>query len=77
VHFYFSLAAARQHSLFVVAGIPFLHALEGLITDRTILVTVMHANNETGTIQPVAEIAKICRKHKVLFHTDAAWSVEI
>jgi cysteine desulfurase len=37
----------------------------------------MHANNETGTIQPVAEIAKICRKHKVLFHTDAAWSVEI
>ncbi|GAB6179644.1 hypothetical protein JCM14036_09630 [Desulfotomaculum defluvii] len=50
-------------------------ALEELLTERTILVTVMHANNETGTIQPIADLAKICRKHKVLFHTDAAQSV--
>jgi cysteine desulfurase len=49
--------------------------LEDLITDRTILVTVMHANNETGTIQPIKEIAKICRDHNVLIHTDASQSV--
>lgn len=49
--------------------------LEKLITNRTILVTIMHANNETGTIQPIEELANICRKHKVLFHTDAAQSV--
>jgi cysteine desulfurase len=38
----------------------------------TILVSVMAANNETGTLQPVAELGSICRAHKVLFHTDAA-----
>ncbi|NVL91589.1 MAG: cysteine desulfurase [Desulfobacterales bacterium] len=41
----------------------------------TILITVMHANNETGTIQPLAEISSIAREHGVLFHTDAAQSV--
>ena len=41
------------------------------ITKSTKLVSIMHANNEIGTIQPVAEIGKICREHKVLFHTDA------
>ncbi|MBI5723613.1 MAG: cysteine desulfurase [Planctomycetes bacterium] len=45
------------------------------ITDRTILVTVMHANNETGTIQPIREIASIARQRGVVFHTDAAQSV--
>lgn len=45
------------------------------ITDRTILVTVMHANNEVGTIQPIAEIARIARERNILFHTDAAQSV--
>ncbi len=45
------------------------------ITPRTILVSVMHANNEVGTLQPVAEIARITREHGVLFHTDAAQSV--
>ncbi|PIP16772.1 MAG: cysteine desulfurase NifS [bacterium (Candidatus Ratteibacteria) CG23_combo_of_CG06-09_8_20_14_all_48_7] len=41
------------------------------INDRTILVTIMHANNEIGTIQPIKEIGKICREKGVLFHTDA------
>lgn len=45
------------------------------LTDTTILVTIMHANNETGTIQPIRAIADICRKAGVLFHTDAAQSV--
>lgn len=44
------------------------------INPNTVLVTVMHANNETGTIQPVAEIARVCRDHGVLLHTDAAQS---
>ena len=45
------------------------------ITDQTILITVMHANNEVGTIQPIADISRIAREHAVLFHTDAAQSV--
>ncbi len=48
--------------------------LEGLITAGTILVSVMHANNEVGTIQPIAELSAITRKHGILFHTDAAQS---
>ncbi len=44
------------------------------ITEETVLVTIMHANNEIGTIQPIAEIAKICRERKVTFHTDAVAS---
>lgn len=42
------------------------------INQSTVLVSVMHANNEIGTIQPVEEIGKICREKNVLFHTDAA-----
>jgi cysteine desulfurase len=45
------------------------------ITPRTILVSVMHANNEVGTIEPVAQIARIAHEHGVLMHTDAAQSV--
>jgi cysteine desulfurase len=45
------------------------------IMPRTILISVMHANNEVGTIQPIAEIAQIARRHGVLFHTDAAQSI--
>ncbi len=41
------------------------------ITDETCLVTIMYANNEIGTIQPIAEIGQVCRERKVLFHTDA------
>jgi cysteine desulfurase len=47
------------------------------ITAETILVTIMHSNNETGTIQPIEEIAKITRQKKVIFHTDAVDSVGI
>src|ERR1700746_3520087 len=45
------------------------------LTPRTMLISVMHANNEVGTLQPISEIARIARKHGVLFHTDAAQSV--
>ncbi len=44
------------------------------ITEKTILVTIMHANNEVGTIQPIQEISKITREHGVIFHTDAVQS---
>jgi cysteine desulfurase len=47
------------------------------ITDETILVSVMHSNNETGTVQPLAEIGKITREKKVIFHTDAVDSVGV
>ena len=45
------------------------------ITDRTILISIMHANNEVGTVQPIAEISRIVRERGILFHTDAAQSV--
>jgi cysteine desulfurase len=45
------------------------------ITPRTILISVMHANNEVGTIEPIEEIGVIAREHGVRFHTDAAQSV--
>ena len=47
------------------------------ITDETILVSIMHSNNETGTIQPIGNIGKITREKKVIFHTDAADSAGI
>ena len=49
--------------------------VEAAITDKTALVTIMYANNEIGTIQPIAEIGKICREKKVLFHTDAVQAI--
>jgi len=45
--------------------------VENAIKDTTALVSIMYANNEIGTIQPIPEIGKICREHKVIFHTDA------
>ena len=45
--------------------------VEKAITPETILISVMFANNEIGTIEPIAEIGKIAKAHHVLFHTDA------
>jgi len=50
-------------------------ALESAITDDTALVSIMHANNEIGTIQPIARLAAIARRSGALFHTDAVQSV--
>ncbi len=49
--------------------------LEDAIREDTCLVTVMTANNEIGTIQPIAELAAVCRAHNVVFHTDAVQAV--
>ena len=49
--------------------------LEAAITEETGLVTIMYANNEIGTLQPIPEIGAICKKHGVLFHTDAVQAV--
>jgi cysteine desulfurase len=49
--------------------------VEKAVRPDTVLITIMHANNEVGTIQPVKEIGEIAKKHGVLFHTDAAQSV--
>ena len=49
--------------------------VEQAITPQTILISIMHANNEIGTIQPIKEIAEIARRQQIAFHTDAAQSV--
>ena len=49
--------------------------VEKAIREDTALVTIMYANNEIGTVQPIAEIGAICKKHGVLFHTDAVQAV--
>jgi cysteine desulfurase len=51
--------------------------VEKAITDETVLVTIMHSNNEIGTIQPIEEIAQITREKKVVFHSDAVDSVGV
>jgi len=56
-------------------GMVSVSAVEAAVTARTILITIMHANNEVGTIQPIAEIARIAKAHGILLHTDAAQSV--
>jgi len=56
-------------------GLIDLAELEKAITDKTILITIMYGNNETGVIQPIREISKIARKHGVLFFTDATQAV--
>ncbi len=57
------------------SGLVDIERLSGSITRETVLISVMFANNEIGTIAPVAEIGKLARKHGVLFHTDAAQAV--
>ena len=56
-------------------GVLKLEELKNSIREDTILITVMHANNETGAIQPIEEIAKIANKNKILFHVDAVQSM--
>jgi cysteine desulfurase len=52
-------------------GLISLDALRKAITKKTILISIMHANNEIGTIEPIKEVGKICREKNILFHTDA------
>ncbi|MBF0379454.1 MAG: cysteine desulfurase [Magnetococcales bacterium] len=56
-------------------GVVDLDSLEAAITPDTCLISIMHANNETGVVQPVADIANICRHRDVLFHSDTVQSV--
>ena len=56
------------------SGLVDLETLKKAINPKTILVSVMHANNEIGTIEPVEEIGRICKKHDVYFHSDACQS---
>ncbi len=51
-----------------------LDQLKNSIRKDTILISVMHANNEIGTIQPIEQIAELCKKHDIIFHTDAVQS---
>ncbi len=55
-------------------GIVDIAALKEAINPKTILVSVMHANNEIGTIQPIEEIGRICKNHNIYFHSDACQS---
>lgn len=50
-------------------------AVEAAITEETVLISVMTANNEIGTIEPIKEIAQIAREHKIIFHTDAVQAI--
>jgi cysteine desulfurase len=50
-------------------------AVEAALTERTILISVMYANNETGVLQPIEEIARLARAREILFHTDAVQAV--
>lgn len=56
-------------------GIVDLNELKEAITDKTVLITIMHANNEVGTIESIEEIGKIAQEHAVYFHTDAVQTV--
>lgn len=56
-------------------GFVDLKQLENAITNKTILITIMYANNEIGTIEPIGEICEIAKRHNVLFHTDAVQAV--
>ena len=53
-----------------------LHDIEEAVTDNTILVSIMFANNEMGAVQPIAEIGKFCKGEGILFHTDAVQAMD-
>jgi cysteine desulfurase len=57
------------------SGMVNLADVAAAVTSRTLLITIMHANNEVGTIQPISEIAQIAKEHGIILHTDAAQSV--
>ncbi|MGL4989276.1 MAG: cysteine desulfurase family protein [Cetobacterium sp.] len=56
-------------------GVVSIKALEESITDDTILISIMHANNEVGTIEPIKEISEIAKKNKIVLHIDAVQTV--
>ncbi|APC08852.1 cysteine desulfurase NifS [Neomoorella thermoacetica] len=56
-------------------GLVRVEDVEKAITDETILISIMHVNNEVGTIQPIKEIGKLARERGIIFHTDAVQSV--
>ena len=56
-------------------GIVRVSDVSDAITSKTILITIMHANNEVGSIQPIAQISELAKKHDIRFHTDAAQSL--
>ena len=56
-------------------GLVNLEELKNAITDKTILVSIMFANNDIGTIEPIKQIGEICRERKIFFHTDAVQAV--
>ena len=56
-------------------GIVSPEAVEAAITEDTILISIMTANNEIGTVEPIKEIAEVARRHKIIFHTDAVQAI--
>ncbi|HIE27880.1 TPA: cysteine desulfurase [Candidatus Poribacteria bacterium] len=56
-------------------GLVNISDVQKALTPKTILITIMHANNEVGTIQPIEEISKLVKEHGIIMHTDAAQSV--
>ncbi|MDQ6982889.1 MAG: cysteine desulfurase family protein [Mariprofundus sp.] len=74
-HFLETLGAEVTYLPVDAAGMVNPDDVAHAITERTILVSVMHANNEVGTIQPIADISRITREKKVWLHTDAAQSL--
>jgi cysteine desulfurase len=75
VTFLEGLGAKVTHVPVDGAGLVDPEAVRTAITHQTALVSIMHANNEVGTIQPIAEIGAVCRERGVLFHTDAVQTV--
>lgn len=56
-------------------GLVKVEDVEAALTDETILISIMHANNEIGTIQPIAEIGKLAKSKGIIFHTDAVQTI--